>query len=410
MNFFSKSNRIARWVATGVLLAGLVLSTAATGSAETILNAGLEKLRQRCLEILNTAFQSEEAFIRSGAVRAAGESENPEVLPLLLKGMTDFFPTTRQFALQGLLHVSVEQAVQAAFKALDDSNVWVRATALEIVGERGSRDMMPAVRRLMEIPDPMVRLGASYALYRLGEADELDQILKAVESGDAIGRYQAITYLGKIDIPRTRERLVRLLDENEEDEILIYVLKALEKQVEIEQLSRLEKLLQHQNPRVRKQAVLAMGNLPAQAALSRVTPFCVDEDPLVQVVAAWAVARMESPQCDGIFSMAVRHADYGVRSVAARVLGEIDRPDSFQLLTYGLNDTNSRVRTAAVRATGKLGGAQSFPLLLQMLEDSATAIRAYAAGYLLKILRPPGAQPKPKASRENSATGSAAHP
>lgn len=393
MNKLSIKKIFAGWMAAALLFACLMLPVAAWPEAD--LSGSLEKLRQRCMEILEGAFGSEEAFIRSGAVRAAGESENPVVLPLLMKGTKDFFPTTRQFALQGLVRVSPARAAEAAEKALGDSNVWVRATALEIAGEHGNRDMLPAIRRLMEIPDPMVRLGASYALYRLGEADQLETILKAVESGDAIGRYQAITYLGKIGIPRTRERLVKLLNENEEDEILIYVLKALENNAEIEQLRLLEALLQHPNSRVRKQAVLVMGHLPVQAALSRVTPLCVDQDPLVQVVSALAAARMQSPQCDEIFKMAVRHADYGVRSVAARIIGDLDRPDSFQLLIHGLNDPNSRVRTAAVRATGKLGGAHSFPLLLRMLDDSAIVIRAYAAGYLLKILQPAHASQQP---------------
>lgn len=64
------------------------------------------------------------------------------------------------------------------------------------------------------------------------------------------------------------------------------------------------------------------------------------------------------------------------------------RPDSAKLLVYGLNDSNSRVRTAAVRAVGKIGSPKLLPLLLQMLDDSAVVIRAYAAGYLLKMLRP----------------------
>ncbi len=371
-----------------LLAVALIFSINSGIQAEPSVGASLEKLRSHCLEILKDALASDEAFIRSGAVRAAGESRDSRVLPLLLKGTHDFFPTTRQFALQGLRKVSEEEAVRNSLKLLNDSNVWVQATALEIIAELGNRRMMSKIRPLLEAPDPMVRLGSSYALYSLGDTTQLDVLLKAAEGGDAIGRYQAITYLGKINIPITRSHLVKLLEEGQDDEIKIFSLKALDDHAEIEQLRVLEKLLDHPNPRVRKQAVLVMGHLPAQAALGRVTPLCVDKDPMVQVVSAMAASRLKSPQCDEVFKMAVQHGDYGVRSVAARILGELNRPDSAKLLVYGLNDSNSRVRTAAVRAVGKIGSPKMLSLLLQMLDDSAIVIRAYAAGYLLKMLRP----------------------
>lgn len=174
--------------------------------------------------------------------------------------------------------------------------------------------MRPKVQPLLEAPDPMVRLGSSYALYSLGDASQLDVLLKAADGGDAVQRYQAITYLGKINIPITRSHLVKLLEEDQDDEIKIYCLKALDDHAEIEQLLVLEKLLKHTNPRIRKQAVMVMGHLPAQAALSRVAPLCVDKDPMVQVVSAMAASRLKSPKCDEVFKMAVQHGimEFGV--------------------------------------------------------------------------------------------------
>ncbi len=388
MKKFLNFIRLKPFLSLTVLSIALVLAMVAGLKAEPSVTVSLEKVRKHCLEILQKALASDEAFIRSGAVRAAGESGDRIGLPLLLKGTRDFFPTTRQFALQGMRKVSKKEAVNHALKLLADSNVWVQATALEIIAELGSRNMMPAIRPLLKAPDPMVRLGSSYALYSLGDSSQLDVLLKAVESGDAIVRYQAITYLGKINIPITRSHLFTLLEEEQDSDIIIYSLKALDEQVDMEQLRVLEKLLQHQNPRVRKQAVMVMRHLPVQVALSRVIPLCVDKDPMVQVVSAMTAVRLESTQCDEVFKMSVQHGDYGVRSVGARILGELKRPDSIALLTYGLNDPNSRVRTAAVRAVGKIGSPETFSLLLQMLDDSAEVIRAYSAGYLLKMLRP----------------------
>jgi len=234
----------------------------------------------------------------------------------------------------------------------------------------------------------MVRLAAAYALFRLGKTGQFDTVQKAAEGGDAVQRYQAITYLGRIETQPAFTRLVELLEQETEDEILIYTLKALDSRVGIEQLRPLERLLIHANPRVRQQAVVAMGRLPAAVALDRITPLCVDTDPLVQVTAAMVSARLDSQKCRDVFPAALQHPDYGVRSVAARVLGDLNIPDRASLLARALGDANSRVRTAAVRATGHMGGAPAFPLLIQRLDDGTEVIRAYAAGHLLKLLKP----------------------
>lgn len=374
-----------RWA--GGCAAAVLLWTLAAWATEMPV-ASVDKIRERCLGILKQALASDEAFVRSGAVRAAGDSEDPAVLPLLTQGTRDFFPTTRQFALQALRRVSPKEAVARAAGALEDSNVWVKTTALEILGEMGGRDWAPRIEPLLAAPDAMVRLAAAYALFRLGDAEQFDTVRRAADGGDAVQRYQAITYLGRIETPPAFARLTELLEKETEDEILIYTLKALESRVEIEQLRPLERLLVHKNPRVRQQAVVVMGRLPAAVALDRITPLCVDADSLVRVTAAMAAARLDSEKCREVFPVALQHPDYGVRSVAARVLGDLNIPDRAALLARALGDPNSRVRTAAVRATGRMGGAPAFPLLIRRLDDSTEVIRAYAAAHLLKLLTP----------------------
>ena len=67
--------------------------------------------------------KSEEAFVRSGAARAVGESEDPSLIPLLEKGTKDFYPTTRQFALQGISSLSRKKAkLLNAWATLVDSH------------------------------------------------------------------------------------------------------------------------------------------------------------------------------------------------------------------------------------------------------------------------------------------------
>ena len=344
------------------------------------------KIREQCRAVLKQAYTSEEAFIRSGAIRAAGEALDPELIPLLEKGIEDFYPTTRLFAIQALQKVSEAAALPAARRLIGDSNIWVRSAALEIVADLGDRESIPQIRKQLEAPDRMVRLAASYALFKLGEDDHYPEIVDAVEGGDTVQRYQAISYLGKIADERSIQHLVALLD-SEEDDIVAYALKSLGEKADITMLQKLIRLSLRPNASVRAKAVRAMGYLPPIAVLDELKPFCNDSDPVVRLSAALALHRLGKEDCRSVFADLLEHDDFGVRSMTARILGETPLPNRPALLKTALSDPVTRVRTAAVRAAGMMGGAQAFQLLLPMLEDPQQVIRAYAAGNLIRVMR-----------------------
>ncbi len=344
------------------------------------------QIRAQCYAILQQAMKSEEAFIRSGAARAVGESEEAALIPLLEKGAKDFYPTTRQFALQGISRLSRDTARTLGREGLSDSNVWVKSTALALVAELGDTESIPAIKNLLEAPDRMVRLAAAYALVRLGEKPYFSDLAGAVKGGNVVHRFQAVSYLGKIGDEVSMNLLKELLEEDEE-QVLSAALKAIGEKADMELFRPLVKLSLHASPLVRRNAVLALGVLPPNAATKQVKLFCTDPDPLVILSAALSMHRLGSAECRQVFEELLDHKDFAVRASTARVLGDVDIPNRTRLLAKALGDPNARVRTAAVRAAGKMGGPEAFQLLIQMLDDPQEVIRAYAAGNLLRLMK-----------------------
>ena len=118
-----------------VFLIFVPVTIAAVGKPE----AAIDKIRERSLAVLEQAMQSENAFVRGAAARAAGESGDPALIPLLKKATGDVYHTTRLFALKGLQNVSAEEADALAETMAQDANVWVQGAALELLGERKRR-------------------------------------------------------------------------------------------------------------------------------------------------------------------------------------------------------------------------------------------------------------------------------
>ncbi|MBT3921647.1 MAG: HEAT repeat domain-containing protein [Nitrospina sp.] len=346
-------------------------------------DAVVEKIRKTSLTVLETIYQSERAFLRAAAARAAGESHDPELIPLLNKATEDVYPTARLFALHGLLKVSPAEALKAARRMTDDTDIWVRSAAVEILGDED--EAVDEVRRFLKSYDVPVRMAASSGLVKHGETKYLEEVLEPLTHPIPDRRYQAIGYLGKIGTQDVLPHLEKLFD-HAEPEMVFYSLKAMEGKSTPDMLPKLRELIKSDNSSVRYAAALAMGNL--KEAESDLIPLCADKDGMVKLSAAVALNRMGSSSCKIVFEELLTHPDFGVRSTTARVLGEMDIPERERLLKLALKDNHSRVRTASVRAVGMMGGPEAFPILVALLQDSLEVVRAYAAGNLIHLLRP----------------------
>ncbi|MEE8205800.1 MAG: HEAT repeat domain-containing protein, partial [Nitrospinaceae bacterium] len=207
-----KINHVSAWVL--IFMFGLACGVVA---AEKPVNTGrvIAKIRKQCYAILQQAMKSEEAFVRSGAARAVGESEDPNLIPLLEKGTHDFYPTTRQFALQGISNLSRSKAKTLGRERLEDSNVWVKSTALGLLADLDDTESIGAIKPLLKAQDRMVRLAAAYTLVRLGEEQYYSELTRSVKGGDFVHRFQAITYLGKIGDDVSLRQLKDLLESDD---------------------------------------------------------------------------------------------------------------------------------------------------------------------------------------------------
>jgi HEAT repeat protein len=354
------------------------------GVADSRPDEVLKKIRQSSMAVLQDAYQSERAFLRAAAARAAGESQDAQLIPLLNKATEDVYPTARLFALQGLQKVSPSEALKAARRMTGDTDIWVRSAAVEILGDVGGPEVVDEVQAFLKSYDVPVRMAASSGLVKHGEGKYLADVLDPLTHPIPDRRYQAIGYLGKIGTEEVLPHLAKLFD-HAEPEMVYYSLKAVEGKATLDMLPKLRELIKRDNASIRQAAALAMSNLKESEA--DLIPLCADKDGMVKLSAALALNRLGSNSCQIVFEELLKHPDFSVRSSTARVLGESKIPERVRLLEMALNDEHSRVRTAAVRAVGMMGGPEAFPILVELLQDSLQVVRTYAAGNLIHLLR-----------------------
>jgi HEAT repeat protein len=129
----------------------------------------LQKLRENCQKLLIETYKNENSFVRAAVLRAAGESQDAKLIPLLNKGIEDYYPTARLFALQGLKNISRTVALTAARKLTDDPDIWVRSAAVEMLGDEGGPEVAEEIRGYLKSYDVPMKLAASAGLVKLGK-------------------------------------------------------------------------------------------------------------------------------------------------------------------------------------------------------------------------------------------------
>jgi HEAT repeat protein len=144
------------------------------------------------------------------------------------------------------------------------------------------------------------------------------------------------------------------------------------------------------DPKVRKNAVVALGNIEDPRSLEPLVDVLVkDEDTAVRVEAVHVLGKLGKPQAIGPLCDATQEKKSKLGEAAAGALGQIlermKTEDSLQLLIAAAERRGCIVRLMALEKIGELESDQTRDILIEALEDEERAVRLQAAESLGKM-------------------------
>jgi HEAT repeat protein len=142
-------------------------------------------------------------------------------------------------------------------------------------------------------------------------------------------------------------------------------------------------------PAVRDAAAQSLTELKDPQAGARLLPHASDADPFVCAAALRGLKELRLPAAAQPATLALQHADAGVRREAVSVLGWLKHAASLPLLARtAVGDADPDVRRVATGALGLASpqdAASALPALCQALTDAVWAVREEAATTLGKL-------------------------
>lgn len=185
-------------------------------------------------EAIGRAFLHDaDIYVRAGAVKLLSECEDPKLIRVYLD-MLAADPDTRGRAtgaralglfvrLGELGHLPpqeqtrIEDRLLAAATGNDRSEV--RRAAIESLGWSSRPEVPPLIEAAFDRGEPYWMASALRAMARSGDDAWADQVLTGLVNEDSLVRLAAIQAAGELGLHQTRPMLLRMLEEEDDDEI-----------------------------------------------------------------------------------------------------------------------------------------------------------------------------------------------
>ena len=289
------------------------------------------------------------ALQRLGDARAAGALQQLATTPGRF---------TAAFAVRGLGTMKVAAAAPLLRGIVEqrraDAAVQVQAIrALASIGDRAAR---PALIKFLadRAADPNLRIEAMTAFSTLADGEDVDVVIELIADPHPFVRGSALRTLARVD-----------------PDVFIATLAGLEPD---------------RDWSVRVAEAGALGTLPAERSLPRLSLLLRDRDPRVVPAAVAALAASKPAGVEKLLIQTLQADDFAARAAAAAALGTLKAsaavPALVDAYTRGLGDSTYTARAAALAALQAIEPASARQLLQSALADADWALRVRAATLL----------------------------
>ena len=166
-----------------------------------------------CREFIQNTTLPRESQIRSSALNLLAEISGPTILDALLDAAESADRSFRQSALALADSTPGEDATQRWIEKMADVPPANQADIIRMLGRRGDRTALPAVREKIKSDDKSVRLAAIASLPRLAGEDALEDLWPLIQTDDEDQAAAVRTALSLFPSDRIVERAASLISE-----------------------------------------------------------------------------------------------------------------------------------------------------------------------------------------------------
>lgn len=214
-----------------------------------------------------------------------------------------------------LVEEQVKDEIDIQIDLLNDSEWMVRREAVITLGEMGDERCVEPLVRCLRDGDWQVRDAAVEAIAMIG-SPAVDLLLRYIRDYDA--RKSVIKALGKINDERVLDPLISMLHNDEFKDDATWALAELGQPA----VGRLLECLKNQDEVIRKQAILALGEIKDSSSVDLLMEGLQDSDWFIRLSSAAALEKIGDPRGREAIKLLAKDPDLVVRLRIEHMLAE----------------------------------------------------------------------------------------
>lgn len=334
-----------------------------------------------------------------------------EAIPLLIEEAGSLDPACFDYdekiglIQETLLSIDSEDEL---IRLIDRDKLKYRAKAFVIktLGKMRSKKAVPILLRLLEDIKRDIRIASAKALGDIGEISSIKPLLgRSMEDSDVNVRKAAIEALGMIRAKEAFEPLVQLLEKEAYPDVIEAIVISL---IEIDQdrflknirsyktevkqvlanitysMDILQMLLKCENIEVRKSAIMALGRLGTEEAITKILELISSDDKDIRKTAISALG--EAQFCSEILFECLKDEDPWIRYFTVKAISKSCDPEILlEKLIPMLEDSFPPVVIATAEALSAIGGSEVYEALHSKREHPDREVREKIEEVLSRI-------------------------
>jgi serine/threonine-protein kinase len=264
-----------------------------------------------------------EVDIQNKAVELLIRQRHPETVKYLLPALKDESEYARRAAVEVLNEVGDAKSVKNLLDAIKDDDWWVRSRAADALGKIGGPKVVDAVLQLIKDDDEDIRRAAIEILNQTKDERAISHLIEATKDKDWWVSERAVDALAAIGSKRALPRLVEMLSTQTQVRSLPTVVRALGKLGDTKIIEPLFTVLQRPEKEVKIEAIQALARLVderrAESVRNQIQAAGIASgDQTISNVAMKAVEEIEKRHSTGSSTLAPSMASASAPGATAR--------------------------------------------------------------------------------------------
>ncbi|MBI4868920.1 MAG: HEAT repeat domain-containing protein [Candidatus Wallbacteria bacterium] len=357
-----------------VVLADRLLDEPEPRVKATLVRAVARFKRPDSFELLARFLADPDGRVRANAIEALDELADPRLKPLLEPRLEDSDNRTRGNALRALARFDRSRAMKGAEAMATAPEVWMRATAIWLLGQLGDDDSAHLLRRMLRKEtgelQPKVRAALELLASRgcKAAAAALDattseppappaaaEVARRLAAEPFRDRIDAVAAALELPAPEALGLLRDRLAVEDHLFVIATLVKALGKVGGPDEVGLLAGYLQHADARVRANAIEGLAATGLPSIYSLVEPLLTDPNNRVRANAARVVAAKDSDRAFGTLKEMLLAPDPLLADSALFALKEIGTEQIVEILEIGLQNKSQEIQLKVLKVLEVLG-------------------------------------------------------